>query len=50
MKNKILIAIFFGLLFIGGISVYYSSTPSIEKMAGQMIMTGFHGDGLNDAD
>ncbi len=49
MKHKNLIAIFFGLLFIGGISVYYSSTPSIEKMAGQMIMTGFHGDGMGSA-
>ncbi|MBR0212562.1 MAG: glycoside hydrolase family 3 protein [Alphaproteobacteria bacterium] len=50
MKNKIFATIFLVLLFIGGAFVYYTSMPSVETMAGQMIMTGFHGDGLNDAD
>jgi len=49
MKNsKILAILFFIALFVGGISVYYFSTPSLDKMVGQMIMTGFHGDGLDE--
>ena len=38
----------FILLFVGGVSVYYLSTPSLETMVGQMIMTGFHGDGMGE--
>ena len=48
-KNmKTFIKIFLISLFIGGLSIYYCSTPSIEKMAGQMIITGFHGDGTGE--
>ena len=48
-KNmKTFIKIFLISLFIGGLSIYYCSTPSIEKMAGQMIITGFHGDGMGE--
>lgn len=48
MKNSNFFAIlFFIALFVGGMSIYYYSTPSLEKMVGQMIMTGFHGDGLD---
>ena len=50
MKNKkVLAALLFVAVFVCG-SVYYYSMPTIETMAGQMIMTGFHGDGtdLND--
>ena len=48
MKYKNLITIFLGLFFIGGVAIYYSYNQSIEKMAGQMIMTGFHGDGMGN--
>ena len=49
MKNKKFLATFlFIALFMGGITIYYFSTPSLEKMVGQMIMTGFHGDGLGE--
>lgn len=48
-KNiKMFIKIFLISLFIGGLSVYYFSCPSVEKMAGQMIITGFHGDGMGE--
>ena len=40
----------FILLFVGGVSIYYLSSPSLEKMVGQMIMTGFHGDGTDETD
>ena len=51
MQNKNLkLLIFLILLFIGGISACYFSSPSIEKMVGQMIMTGFHGDGTDEND
>ena len=51
MKNsKIFAIVLFIALFVGGISIYYFSTPSLEKMVGQMIMTGFHGDGTNETD
>lgn len=48
MKNsRFLITLVFIAMFVG---VYHFSSPPIEVMAGQMIMTGFHGDGtdLND--
>lgn len=45
MKNsRFLITLVFIAMFVG---VYHFSSPSIEVMAGQMIMTGFHGDGTN---
>ena len=39
-----------GLLFLGGIGAlaYWTATPSLDKMVGQMIMTGFHGDGAGE--
>lgn len=52
MKNKkLFFTIFIVAMLFGGISVYHFSTPGLEKMVGQMIMTGFHGDGTdaNDA-
>jgi len=49
MKNiKSFTLVLFILLFVGGISMYYLSTPSLETMVGQMIMTGFHGDGMGE--
>lgn len=49
MKNsKFLAILLFIALFVGSVSVYYCSTPSLETMVGQMIMTGFHGDGLDE--
>lgn len=48
MKNsKFWVSLAFIAMFIG---VYYFSSPSLETMAGQMIMTGFHGDGTNAND
>lgn len=45
MKNiKIFILVF--IIFVLGIFAYQKSKPSLETMVGQMIMTGFHGDGL----
>ena len=44
-KSRIWATVLFIAVFIGGISVYYFSKPSLETMVGQMIMTGFHGDG-----
>lgn len=46
MKN--FIKIFLISLFISGFTIYYFSKPSLEKMAGQMIITGFHGDGTGE--
>ena len=49
MKNiKSFMLALFILLFVGGVSIYYLSSPSLEKMVGQMIMTGFHGDGMGE--
>lgn len=50
MKRKKLFAttLLASLLFIGCLSVYYFSTPSLEEMVGQMIITGFHGDGMGE--
>lgn len=36
------------LLFVCGLSAYYFSEPTTEEMVGQMIMTGFHGDGTGE--
>lgn len=47
MKNlRFLIPVF--VLFIGCIIIYGLSKPSLETMVGQMIMTGFHGDGMDE--
>ena len=46
MKN--FIKIFLISLLFGGLAIYYVSEPSLEKMAGQMIITGFHGDGADE--
>lgn len=35
---------------ICGMSAYCFSSPSLEEMVGQMIMTGFHGDGTDETD
>ena len=50
MKRKKIFAttLLASLLFIGCLSVYYFSTPSLEEMVGQMIITGFHGDGMGE--
>ena len=49
MKNKkYFVSLFFILIFIGGMSAYHFSNKHLEKMVGQMIMTGFHGDGMGD--
>ena len=46
-KNiKTFAVVFLVAVFIGGVTVHYLSNRNLEKMAGQMIMTGFHGDGM----
>ena len=47
-KTKSLLAMFSIAMFFGGIIIYYATQPSLEKMVGQMIMTGFHGDGMGE--
>lgn len=44
-KNTHIILASFILLCAGIGLAYWVSTPSLDKMVGQMIMTGFHGDG-----
>lgn len=46
-KTHIIVALFV-LLCAGTGLAYWLSTPSLDKMAGQMIMTGFHGDGTGE--
>lgn len=47
-KNIKLFTIFIAVsVFIGGLFIYCSQ-PSLEKMVGQMIITGFHGDGMGE--
>lgn len=49
MKHiKTLLAILVVAMLFGGITIYYTYKPSLEKMVGQMIMTGFHGDGMDE--
>lgn len=50
MKKDFFTTLLTTLLLVGGLLIYRAYNPSIEKMAGQMIMTGFHGDGLDDTD
>jgi len=45
-NTKNFVKLFFITAFFGGLSIYYFSGPSLETMVGQMIMTGFHGDGI----
>ena len=45
-KKLVKYCVFFACLT--GLSIYYFSTPSLKTMAGQMIMTGFHGDGSDE--
>ena len=47
-KSKIIATTLFVIMLMGGISVYYFSRPKLETMVGQMIMTGFHGDGMGE--
>ena len=35
------------IAFIAGFGIYKFQSPSLETMAGQMILTGFHGDGTD---
>lgn len=44
-KKRTIIITLFILLVAGTGLAYWLSTPSLDKMVGQMIMTGFHGDG-----
>lgn len=46
---KYCIIAFVVLILTGGMS-WYSFSPSLEEMVGQMIMTGFHGDGTDNKD
>ena len=48
MKNKKVIYSALGLCVCACIFGYCYSGPSVEKMVGQMIMTGFHGDGTDE--
>lgn len=36
------------ILLGAGTAAYFASRPSLDKMVGQMIMTGFHGDGTDE--
>ena len=45
-KSKVFTVVLFIAIFTGSIFAYFKSRPSIETMVGQMIMTGFHGDGM----
>ena len=47
-SKKTLIISLFVLLCAGSGLAYWLSTPSLDKMVGQMIMTGFHGDGTGE--
>lgn len=46
MNKRILFIMCFVVVLLGGGIAYNCSQPSLEKMVGQMIMTGFHGDGM----
>ena len=46
MNKRILFIMCFVVVLLGGGVAYNCSQPSLEKMVGQMIMTGFHGDGM----
>lgn len=46
MNKRILFIMCFVVVLLGGGIAYNCSQPSLEKMVGQMIMTGFHGDGI----
>jgi beta-N-acetylhexosaminidase len=45
---KKFIPMLLAMAFLGCLSGYYCFRPSVEKMAGQMIITGFHGDGMGE--
>ncbi len=45
---KKFIPMLLAMVFLGCLSGYYCLRPSVEKMAGQMIITGFHGDGMGE--
>ena len=45
-NNKSLLIISIIAIVFGGALAYHTANPSLEKMVGQMIMTGFHGDGM----
>jgi beta-N-acetylhexosaminidase len=45
MKKNIILPIIVILMILVGFSIYNHSQTNLEKMVGQMIMTGFHGDG-----
>ncbi len=49
-KLKYFIFAFLVFLIAGGVSTCGFSAPSLEEMVGQMIMTGFHGDGTDETD
>lgn len=48
MKKNIFLPIVLILTGIIGLGIYKYSQPSLEQMVGQMIMTGFHGDGMGE--
>ncbi|MBO4746161.1 MAG: glycoside hydrolase family 3 protein [Alphaproteobacteria bacterium] len=47
-KKRLHILALFVLLCAGSGLAYWLATPSLDKMVGQMIMTGFHGDGTGE--
>lgn len=49
-KLKYFIFAFLVFVIAGGVSACGFSAPSLEEMVGQMIMTGFHGDGTDETD
>ena len=46
-KNKLRAWCLIALMGVGGVA-YWFSMPRLDKMVGQMIMTGFHGDGAGE--
>ncbi|MBO4480452.1 MAG: glycoside hydrolase family 3 protein [Alphaproteobacteria bacterium] len=47
MKKRNLFEIVIILACLIGVGVYHFTRPDLDEMVGQMIMTGFHGDGEN---
>lgn len=47
-RKKLFLGVLVALLCVGGASYWWYSELRLDKMIGQMIMTGFHGDGMGE--
>ena len=47
-RKKLFLGVLIALLCVGGASYWWYSESRLNKMIGQMIMTGFHGDGMGE--